>query len=83
MTTNLKHHVPPLQEDLSNWITYKKRATTAITSHGLGRHLLGTVRTPKSVTEISGDYYVTGNPNPLIDDEYDKLMEAKDKYNMK
>lgn len=83
MTTNLKHHVPPLQEDLSNWITYKKRATTAITSHGLGRHLSGTVRTPKSVTEISGDYYVTGNPNPLTDDEYDKLMEAKDKYDTK
>lgn len=83
MTTNLKHHVPPLQEDLSNWITYKKRATTAITSHGFGRHLSGTVRTPKRVTEISGDYYVTGNPNPLTDDEYDKLMEAKDKYDMK
>ncbi|KAE9394805.1 hypothetical protein BT96DRAFT_827220, partial [Gymnopus androsaceus JB14] len=83
MSTNIKHHVPPLKEDLSNWVTYKKRVTVAVTSHGLGRHLKGTVRTPKKVTEIDGDFYLTGNATPLKDDEYDKLMEALDKYETK
>ncbi|KAE9391502.1 hypothetical protein BT96DRAFT_831981, partial [Gymnopus androsaceus JB14] len=65
MSTNIKHHVPPLKEDLSNWVTYKKRVTVAVTSHGL-------------------DYfYLTGNATPLKDDEYDKLMEALDKYETK
>ncbi|KAJ4499735.1 hypothetical protein C8R41DRAFT_726147, partial [Lentinula lateritia] len=75
--------VPILKEDLSNWVIYKQRVKTKVLSHRLGRHMTGTIRPPRRVTEISGDYYLTGSATPLTDDEYEKCMEARDEYEAK
>ncbi|KAJ3926688.1 MAG: hypothetical protein NXY57DRAFT_966262 [Lentinula lateritia] len=45
--------------------------------------MTGTIRPPRRVTEISGDYYLTGSATPLTDDEYEKCMEARDEYEAK
>jgi hypothetical protein len=83
-TTNLELlTIPALKNDLSNWVTYKTRLPNAATYQGLGRHLNGTAKIPKIITEVSGDWYLPGNATPLTEEEIEKYLDAQDKYNTK
>jgi len=61
------HHVLKLLDNGSNWITYRKRVLTEVSSRGLKRHLEGRAKKPREVVDI--DAGTTEEPdglNPVI-----------------
>lgn len=76
-------NIPTLKDDYSNWITYKTRVPNTATANALGRHLSGTAKRPKDLTEKNGDYYLPGNLSPLNDEDAEKYLEKLDKFDTK
>lgn len=76
-------NLPKLQEDGSNWVTYKARVMNNLTSRGLLRHVEGTAQKPVQLTEKAGEYFKPGSTTALTDKELEKHDDSVDLYGQK
>jgi len=83
-SSNVKvFNLPKLQEDGSNWVTYKERIINNLTSKGLIRHITGTVKKPTTLLESNGIYFHPRNLQPLTDMEVDAHKLLMNTYDQK
>ncbi|KAF8886898.1 hypothetical protein BD779DRAFT_1441283, partial [Infundibulicybe gibba] len=54
--------VPNLEDNGSNWVTYKERVINILTHKGLERHLYGTAPKPEELREVDGKWFTEEEP---------------------
>ena len=75
--------LPKLQDDGSNWITYRERIINTLTHKGLKRHVLGTARIPTE-TEIKSDkVYKKGGVIELTSTQIEEIEKETDDFEQK
>jgi hypothetical protein len=78
------HSLPKLEDNGSNWNTYKERVLNTLTSRGLKRHVIGTAKRPTKIElRDDGEYYVKGQMAPLNEDEIELYETKLDEYAQK
>ncbi|KAJ3746486.1 hypothetical protein DFH05DRAFT_1394147, partial [Lentinula detonsa] len=77
--------LPKLNDDGSNWHSWKEKASTLISSKvGLYRHLSGRAKKPSAPVEKEGKSYKTADSLiPLSDDDAEAILDKIDVYNQR
>ncbi|KAF5328063.1 hypothetical protein D9619_013649 [Psilocybe cf. subviscida] len=83
-SSNLKVvNLPKLNEDGSNWVTYKARIKNHLAANGLSRHLNGTARKPPAIREEKGKFFLGAATKELDEDAQDAALDKLDAYDQK
>jgi hypothetical protein len=75
--------VPKLEADGLNLSMYSERVMNYLTSKGLKRHVLGTVRRPVELVERNRDYFKPRALSLLNDKELERHKKDQDEYKKK
>ncbi|KAF4614684.1 hypothetical protein D9613_002816 [Agrocybe pediades] len=75
--------LPKLQEDGSNWVTFKERVLNNLTSKGLMRHVRGTAKCPEIPFVKNGEYFISSKNEPLTDAQLEAQEVLVDAYDQK
>jgi hypothetical protein len=77
-------NLPRLEDNGSNWNTYKERVFNTLTSRGLKRHVTGTIKAPPEIEQRDdGEVYIKGMLKPLTEEEVEELEIKSDEHAQK
>jgi hypothetical protein len=77
-------NLPKLEDNRSNWNTYKERILNTLTLKGLKWHVTRTAKQPPEIElRDDGEYYKKGSVDPLEEEEVEQAETKLDEYAQK